>query len=340
MRVMIAGIGGASLGTEVAKCLSAADGYEIFGCDISPTAYGLHLPMFRKTYLVDRADYVASVVAACRDAGADWIVPGGEQPMVLLGSVRDDLSAADIRFAGNDMDTVALFSDKAATFRRLGELGVSVPRTREVADASDLDDIGVPCIVKPATGTGGSTMVFFAADMAEATAYVDFIRRSGGRPIAQEYVGIDEGEFTIGVLSGSDGRILSSVALRRSLDSKLSVMSRGRGGIVSSGYSQGYIAPFQDICDQAEHIAREIGSRGPINIQARIRDGKLIPFEINPRFSASTYLRALAGINEVDIYLRHESGYPPRERGPLREGWYLRTLAEMYVAPGPEMTAS
>lgn len=333
MRVMIAGIGGASLGTEIAKCLGGVEGYEIFGCDISPTAYGLHIPVFQKTYRVDRADYVASVVAACRDAGADWIIPGGEQPMVLLGGVLDTLSAAGLRFAGNHADVVSLFSDKAATFRRLSELGVTVPRTCEVLEASDLEKVGVPCIVKPATGTGGSAMVFFAADLDEATAYVDFIRRSGGRPIAQEYVGIDEGEFTIGVLSASDGRILSSVALRRSLDSKLSVMSRTRDGVISSGYSQGYIAPFADICAQAEHIAREIGSRGPINIQARVRDGRLVPFEINPRFSASTYLRALAGVNEVDIYLRHESGLPARPSPPLREGWYLRTLSEIFVAP-------
>ena len=42
VRVMIAGIGGASLGTEIRKSLTLAGGYEIYGCDVSKTAYGLY----------------------------------------------------------------------------------------------------------------------------------------------------------------------------------------------------------------------------------------------------------------------------------------------------------
>ncbi len=42
IRVMIAGIGGASLGTEIYKSLYLAGNYEIFGCDVSATAYGLY----------------------------------------------------------------------------------------------------------------------------------------------------------------------------------------------------------------------------------------------------------------------------------------------------------
>mgnify|MGYP004146518507 CR=1 FL=1 len=61
MKVMIAGIGGASLGTEIAKSLQMANGYKIYGCDISTEAYGLYQPEFKKTYLVDRDDYISDV---------------------------------------------------------------------------------------------------------------------------------------------------------------------------------------------------------------------------------------------------------------------------------------
>ena len=120
-------------------------------------------------------------------------------------------------------------------------------------------------------------------------------------------------------------------ALRRALDAKLSVAYRGRGGVISSGYSQGYIDQFPNLCDQAERIAVAIGSQGPINIQARVRDGVLLPFEINPRFSASTYLRTMAGFNEIDILIKYRASGIRPNRPSIRRGWYLRSLTECFV---------
>jgi carbamoyl-phosphate synthase large subunit len=332
LRVMIAGIGGASLGTEIYKCLKLAGTYDIYGCDVSATAYGLYDGGFAKTYRVNRDDYVNSVIAACRDAGTEWLVPGGEQPMTLLGAAADKLAQANIKLLANDSGVIALFSDKDATFKRLAENGVTIPRTVAINAASDLEVTGLPCIVKPATGSGGSASVFFAVTADEAMIYAEFIRRNGSQPIAQEYVDIAEGEFTIGVLSLPNQQVVGSIALKRDLNAKLSVAYRGRGGIVSSGYSQGHIGEYPGLCQQAEKIAAAIGSRGPINIQARVRNGVLLPFEINPRFSASTYLRAMAGFNEIDILLRYLSSGTPPVRPSIRPGWYMRSLTEQFVA--------
>jgi carbamoyl-phosphate synthase large subunit len=328
---MIAGIGGASLGTEICKSLCLAGRYEIYGCDISPTAYGLYDDGFTRTWRIRREDYVSEVLEACRQAGAKWLIPGGEQPNALLGAAAGIFLEHGIRVVTNDAAIVGLFSDKEATFNRLSACGIPVPKTTELASAEDVAKVGLPCIVKPATGSGGSVSVFFAVTKDEAMIYAEFIRRNGSVPIAQEYVGDEEGEFTIGVLSLPDARVVGSIALRRVLDAKLSVAYRGRGGIVSSGYSQGYIDEFPDLCRQAERIAAAIQSRGPINIQGRVRNGVLMPFEINPRFSASTYLRALAGFNEIDMLLGYliSGELPPP--GPIKPGWYLRSLTENYV---------
>ncbi len=331
-KVMIAGIGGASLGTEIGKCLALAGRYEVFGCDVSTTAYGLYDGNFDATYLADRDNYVASVIDACKLSGAGWLIAGGEQPMTLLSSAADDLAANGVELVANAPHIVRLFSDKAETFQKLGDVGVRIPKTRAIFTDADVESVGLPCIVKPATGSGGSVSVFFAVTADEAIIYADFIRRSGHVPLAQEYIGVEEGEFTIGVLSLPDGEIAGSIAVKRALDAKLSVAYRGRGGVISSGYSQGHIDDYPTLRKQAEHIARAVDSRGPINIQGRVKGGVLIPFEINPRFSASTYLRALAGFNEIDILLRFmaygERPQPPR----IRAGWYLRSLTEIYVS--------
>lgn len=331
VKVMIAGIGGASLGTEIRKSLSLAGGYEIYGCDISRTAYGLYEHEFSATWLVSREDYVASVLNACRASGASFLIPGGEQPMTLLGAASDTFSRAGILLLANAPEVIALYSDKAKTFQRLAESGISIPQTVVINARPDLERVGLPCIVKPATGSGGSAMVFYAATDDEAMIYADFIRRTGSEPVAQEYVDDSEGEFTIGVLSLPDGALAGSIALRRVLDAKLSVAYRGRGGLISSGYSQGHIDEYADLCRQAEKIAQTIGSRGPINVQGRVRNGVLLPFEINPRFSASTYLRALAGFNEVDILIKYLLTGAAPQRTKIKPGWYLRSLTEQYI---------
>lgn len=330
-KVMIAGVGGASLGTEICKALQLAGGYEVYGCDISATAYGLYDPGFTATYRADRNSYITSVIDACLDAKTSLLLAGGEQPMVLLSRASRELAEAGIRLVANSSEVVETCSDKSATFRHLASFGIPSPKTISITTKSDVEHVGMPCIVKPASGTGGSVSVFYAVSIDEAMTYAEFIRNNGSTPLAQEYIDVQEGEFTIGVLSRPDSSIIGSIALRRIFDAKLSVSYRGRGGIISSGYSQGYIGDFPDLCRQAEAIAKSLGSCGPINVQGRVRDGVLLPFEVNPRFSASTYLRALAGFNEVDVYLRSLGlGEIPNDF-IVRTGWYLRSLTEQFV---------
>ena len=333
VKVMIAGIGGASLGTEILKSLCLVGDYKIYGCDISSTAYGLYDPSFTKTFHIDSKNYVTDVLALCSEYEIKYLIPGGERPMALLGAESEVLYSSGIQLLANSAEVIARYSDKEATFKHLSSIGISIPNTVTIKSKSDLDQIGLPCIVKPATGSGGSAAVFFAISADEAMVYADFIMRSGSAAVAQEYVDDSEGEFTIGVLSLNNGNIVGSIALRRVLDAKLSVAYRGRGGLISSGYSQGHIDLYPQLCHQAEQIAVAIGSRGPINVQGRVRDGILLPFEINPRFSASTYLRAIAGFNEVHSLIKfYEEGVIPL-RPKVKVGWYLRSLTEKYIAP-------
>ncbi len=327
---MVAGIGGASLGTELLKCLRHAGRYRVFGCDISPYAYGHFESDFEATFLVSIDRYVESVLALCREHDIRFILPGGEGPLNLLRAAHPRLSEAGIALVCNDPGVIDLCSDKARTFEALSRHAVAVPETRLMRDPAVLENMPFPCIVKPATESGGSSFVFFATGREDALSYVNYLVRAGRTALVQEYIPDDEGEYTVGVLSFPDGRIFGSIALRRLLDSKLSCLMR-KPGVISSGYSQGLVEDFPQVRQTAEKIAIAIGSRGPVNVQGRVRNGTFVPFEINPRFSASTYLRALAGFNEVDIFLEHLAKGVVPARPSVRPGYYLRTLAERFV---------
>ena len=83
-RILIAGIGGASLGTEILKCLQLAGGYDVFGCDVSPLAFGHYGNLFASTSIVRRDSYIEDVISLCEQLGIECVVPGGDEPARLL----------------------------------------------------------------------------------------------------------------------------------------------------------------------------------------------------------------------------------------------------------------
>lgn len=334
IRVLIAGIAGASLGTELAKAFNYAGGYEILGCDISPYAFGHYDSHFDKTFLVERDEYSKNILEICVRERIDCVIPGGDAPAVLIGKDHGLFANEEIKLAQNNPLLTDRLSHKGECFKILADAGIRTPRTLTVEPGSDISDFPMPCIVKPAVASGGSVFVFFVRDRREALIYCSYLRDNGHVPLLQQYLPEDGGEFTVGVLSLPDGSCAGAIALKRAFHSKLSTSMRGPDFLISSGYSQGEIASFPSVCETAETIAEQLGSTGPLNVQGRIStDGVFVPFEVNARFSASTYLRTLAGFNEVDFYVRHLLGLAPNSSLTTSSGWYLRSLAETVVSP-------
>lgn len=331
---MIAGIGGASLGTEIFKCLRDAGNYNIFGCDISAFAYGHYQEGFAGTFTLKPESYVDEVLALCRAKGIRAVIPGGEGPLTLLNSALQVFQNEGIQVASNSREVVEVCSDKKRQFEHLRDLGLPVPASVVVKHASEVDlcgELPLPCIVKPTTGTGGSSMTFLASTHEHMVLYVKFLLSNSKTALVQEYLPEDEGEFTVGVLSLPGIGVVGSIAMQRLFHAKLSVALKTETGLISSGYSQGLIDDFPQIRRDAEEIARAINSTGPINIQGRVCRGTLIPFEINPRFSASTYLRTLAGFNEIDVYLRYVLYGEQSPKVSIRPGYYLRSLDQLMI---------
>ncbi len=330
--VLIAGIGGASLGTEIFKCLRCSENYDIFGADISAYAYGLYQEGFAKTYLVDRENYIENIMNICRTEGIDVIIPGAEETLRLFCSSKSLFDKEDILLAINSEEVIDICSDKLKTFEYLASQGIAIPLTELINDPNEVSRLSYPCVIKPATGSGGSVFAYIAEDEEEAALYISYLNKRNVKALVQEYIPHQEGEYTVGVLSLPNGEVLSSIALKRSFDVKLSCLVKYNDRVISSGYSQGLIDDFRDIRRQAEDMALKLNSRGPLNVQGRLRHGVFYPFEINPRFSASTYLRAMAGFNEVDIFLQylfHGKCEIPRS---IRYGYYSRSFEEKYVS--------
>lgn len=93
--------------------------------------------------------------------------------------------------------------------------------------------------------------------------------------------------------------------------------------------------PARPTCtEQCVEIAMAIGARGPINIQCRLVNGKVKVFEINPRFSETTSIRAMVGYNEPDMLIRrHVMGEEIALDFEYEEELILRGLVEYREDP-------
>ena len=84
-----------------------------------------------------------------------------------------------------------------------------------------------------------------------------------------------------------------------------SVRHEGQEYAISTGYSQGFIVNNPHVAEICEELALTLGSRGPLNVQLRLDGDRVVVFEVHPRFSGTTPIRADAGFNEPDVLLRN-----------------------------------
>ena len=344
--VLVTAVGGGGVGEQILKALRLAEtAYSIVATDVRAASSGL--VGADAAYVVPPAaddGYVGSLLAVCRRHDVRMVFPGSEAELRVLAAHAEEFAAAGAPVACCPPDVLDVCLDKTATMRRLEELGFGVPRWLRfttVEEALAFDEL--PAVVKPATGGGGSAGLHLCQDRDElAAAALATVRQRGGG-IVQAYVGTPEHEYTVGVLADLDGELLGSIGLRRDLGSALSVRIKaanrttraelGPALVVSSGISQGWIAPYPDLTRRCEEAATALGARGAINIQCRLVDGEPEVFEINPRFSGTTSIRALVGYNEPDALVRrHVLGETIERPLPHRSAHVARALAEVLVS--------
>ncbi len=347
MKVLVTGAGPGGHGEQIAKALTNASlgTYTVFTADANPR---LNSKLDGKSFslpLASSRNYVPRLLQLCQKLHVTALFHGSEPEMISISNNRSLFEKRGIFVAINRSELIDLCIDKAALSKRLDALGFSGPRyVLAGVEETHLDESWYPVIVKPQLGGGGSRDVFICQNHTELKAILTYLTHSNPerKIVIQEYVGTHLEEYTVGVLHDSKGRFLGSAVMNRDLSSTLSVRQSvnnvtskselGETLVVSSGVSQGALADFNIVADQCRLIAEALDSRGPLNLQLRMVGGKASVFEINPRFSGTTSIRALAGFNEPDILLQTElAGLKFEEPLYPKPGQLIRTLHESFT---------
>jgi carbamoyl-phosphate synthase large subunit len=321
VRVLVTGAGPGGHGEQIAKALKSTTlgTYTVFTADANGRLKSTADNQFYTLPLASSADYIPQLLKLCQDLSVTALFHGSEPEMISMSKNRSLFESRGIFVAINRPELIDLCTDKAALSERLESLGFPGPRHLLArAEDNDVDESWYPVIVKPQLGGGGSRDVYICQNHAELEAILTYLTKSHPykKILIQEYVGTQFDEYTVGVLHDSKGRFLGSAVMNRDLSSTLSVRQSvknvtakhqlGEALVVSSGVSQGVLAAFSTVADQCQKIAEALDSRGPLNLQLRMVEGRASVFEINPRFSGTTSIRALAGFNEPDIFLQSE----------------------------------
>lgn len=286
---------GSILGVGIIRALQASViPIEIIAIDTNPYALGLYLA--DKEFLAPvtcAKGFYAFVKNLCKKFEIKAIFIGSNSELAFYANKRRLIEeSTGARVFVSSPEVIKICNDKWRTMGYLAQSGFQVPKSiRYPEDCKKIEPfikkLGFPLIVKPRSGRG-SEGVNLIHDREKLWGYLEGKKDL----IIQEYLPAEEEEFTVGICLNSLGKVISKIALKRSLHDGVSIAA------VSKDY--------HDIADYCAQVACALGTYGAINIQLRLKNGNPVIFEINPRFSSSTGMRLLFGINEPENLIRAE----------------------------------
>jgi carbamoyl-phosphate synthase large subunit len=313
INVLVTGIGGGSHGEQILKSLKLVTDLDLFivGTDLTEITVGKrYVDQF---YIVPKANdvnYLKEIEKIIDTHDIKFIFHGSEPELKFISENRDWFAKKGVYHPLNSKEIIAQCMNKFETYTILKEKGFNLPRFEKIDSLRDIDKIDFyPAVLKPSTGSGGSSYVFIALNQKEAMLLVEFMLLKKVNIVAQQYIGTENDEYTIGVSADDKGNILGSIVVKRVINNALTTYSSVTDGdkryVISSGISQGHVCKHKELQKQAEDIAKKLDSRGPLNIQCRWLNGELKLFEINPRLSGTTSLRSIAGYNEPELMIKY-----------------------------------
>ena len=307
--VLVTGVGGPS-GVGVMRAVMGP-GVRIIAGDLDAYAAGLYLvpePQRRLLYRGDDPAFVDHILEICKADGVDVVVPTVDSELVPLARARGGFDELGVRLVLAHLETLETCLDKWTLVRRVGDV-VRVPATTLADGDAALEEIPLPVIVKPRSGSG-SRGIRLIRERDELLR----VERDGSQ-LVQEY--LPGAEFSVDVLTAFDGRVVGVVPRERlKIDSGIAVTARAvhDGGLESS----------------AAAVAEAIGLVGVANVQLkRADDGEPALLEVNPRFPGTMPLTIAAGVNMPKLAVGEALGTPmPAGRVQFRETAMVRYLED------------
>ena len=224
--------------------------------------------------LTSDPQYIPIIKSICFRERIHLLIPTIDDELPLFGRHKDDFKATGIHVAVSSEQTGLICNDKYRTSQFLRERGIPFARTW-MPEELDFTLLKYPLFLKPRAGRG-SVGAFPIGNERELRFFLEYVPD----PVVQEF--LPGKEFTIDLLADFGGKVISVVPRERMVV---------RSGVTDRGQTLNHSGMIQ----LAIRTAETLDIRGPANIQVKLNDGIVTPFEVNPRFSGGIPLTIAAG---------------------------------------------
>ena len=314
IRILITGVG-SLLGQGILKSIKNSNiNCNLIGTDYFNSAVGLYwvdkgylLPDILKPE-INEVDWVKSLIEIIKNENIDLVIPGLDFEIPILANQKSNIEkVTNAKILVSSKKIVRIGDDKWETVKYLKKNGFDYPRSclpNKVE--SFLKKNPYPLIVKPRFGHT-SENVFLVNDLNDLNKAI----RVCDKPIIQEYLKNSDSEYTCGV-TYVNKEVLTLISLRRFLK--------------NGNTQQAFCEKTEEIDSYIRKLTLSLKPYGPINFQLRNTERGPIVFEINPRFSGTTPMRKLFGVNEVEAVINTLMSLENKSIYKEKEGVVIRYL--------------
>lgn len=259
------------------------------------------------------ASYAERLTSLCREEGVELLIPGSDTELPKIADVAAELEQDGCRVLSSSPECIRICQDKKALHDFLVERDAPFFPTWLAHDiALRPDAIQYPAILKPRWGSGSVGVRILATpsdwDIIKLQDTMDRLDDCIVQPLGRPSAWSDEtwqrvlderrlhcqDQLAVQLFFTESGEMIGRMSWLVSL----------KNGVVTAIE----IIEEPEIWRAVEPVQSAIstlGVRGPLNIQGIWAGENTRFFEVNPRFSGSTGVRALLGYREVEVTARH-----------------------------------
>lgn len=279
------------------------------GFGTNPFAYGAYdCDMYDYTPSIYSDNYVDEIIKKCHEHKIDLFIPVIDDEVLLLAKNSDKLKNAGVNVILSGINLVSICREKeriSMEFKGVVDAFVKCYNKDTLDDDISSGKVVFPFIAKPRGGSGSRGIEIIRSEDDLYKINEDHIIQELAIPqqtdpnyeFYMQQISKNKNpqvsEISIQVVIGNDGELLGRMSSYNKLDRGIPIE----------------IVPYENIkiwkvIDKLLPVFMKLGLKGPLNIQGRMTDRGLKLFEMNPRFTDITGLRALLGFNEVEACIK------------------------------------
>jgi len=288
---------GSPLGQSIVKALQLSkQNINIHVADISNLAAGLYMSGVRPIILplVKEPTYFDQLTAYIDANNIQAIFPVITAEHEFFAEHNEHFSSIGVEILSCDSQVYHLCNDKYASMMQLKKMGLDVPDTSLCRNEEEVEKFlsknAFPLLIKPRSGAS-SANIFKVNTHEELFGILKAFPKDYF--IVQTFLD-DSRDYTAGVYISRDRSFQATLVIERELKFGLSY--------------RGTIFEDEALSDYCLKVANAVSAFYSINVQFKIVDGRPYTYEINPRLSSTTSVRAHFGFNEPDMILHEIQG--------------------------------